>query len=98
MQQMEREKPGNLFLRHALPSVLIRCRPYFHEELVFSLTGTGVNPRALGRGWVCLSVFGSEDARGEAQRRLGIPVIRIPFSEDPFHVDRRAMEWFEGVL
>ena len=54
--------------------------------------------RALGRGWVCLSVFGSEDARGEAQRRLGIPVIRIPFSEDPFHVDRRAMEWFEGVL
>ena len=32
----------------------------------------------LGRDWICLAAFGSEEARREAQRRLGISVIRIP--------------------
>lgn len=54
--------------------------------------------RILGRKWVCLSAFGSEDARKEAQKRWGIPVLRIPFSDDPFHVNRKDMEWFEGIL
>lgn len=52
----------------------------------------------LGRGWTCLAAFGSEGARMEAQRKLGISVIRIPFSADAFKVDRKAMEWFEKVL
>ncbi|HJB06599.1 MAG TPA: hypothetical protein H9716_01900 [Candidatus Enterocloster faecavium] len=52
----------------------------------------------LGRDWICLAAFGSEEARREAQRRLGISVIRIPFQADPFDIDRRAMEWFEKIL
>lgn len=52
----------------------------------------------LGRGWICLAAFGSEGARREAERKLKIPVIRMPFSADAFRVDRNAMAWFEQIL
>lgn len=52
----------------------------------------------LGRGWICLSVFGSEGARREAERKLKIPIIRMPFSADAFRIDRNAAAWFGQIL
>lgn len=50
------------------------------------------------KSWKCLAAFGSEEARREAERRLGLPVLRIPFSADAFQIDRSAMDWFGQFL
>lgn len=43
------------------------------------------------------AVFGSEDLRKEAERRLGKAIIRIPFSPDPFVVTGELITLFEKL-
>lgn len=48
----------------------------------------------LGKGWSCMSAFGSKTIRREIEKQFRIPIEKIPFSEDVFQVDKTAMAWF----
>lgn len=52
----------------------------------------------LGQGWTGAVFAGSEDTRRAIERQFGVRLVRIPLSVDAFSVDRRAMDWFEGML
>lgn len=52
----------------------------------------------LDNRWIYTAAFGSEHTRLEIERRFHISLLRIPFSEDAFSVDRQAMAWFEDIL
>lgn len=49
------------------------------------------------QGWIFLAAFGSEETRREVEKKLGVPVFRIPFSADAFQVTSQVMEFFQDL-
>lgn len=48
-----------------------------------------------GRKWIYAAAFGSRETRKEVRRKLGIPVLEIPFSADAFSVTPGTLEFFQ---
>lgn len=49
------------------------------------------------QSWTYVAAFGSEETRREIKRKLGISVLRIPFSEDVFQITGRTVVFFEEL-
>lgn len=47
------------------------------------------------KSWNYVISFGSEDTRRQIKKKLGLPVERIPLSEDPFALNRQLIAYFE---
>lgn len=56
------------------------------------------NGKRKERSWQALAVFGSEEARKNMERKLRIPVRRIPFSADAFVITGELIRFFEELL
>lgn len=50
------------------------------------------------RSWDSLVSFGSEEARKSLEKRLKVPVRRIPFSIDPFSVTAETISFYEQLF
>lgn len=50
------------------------------------------------RSWETLAVFGSEEARKNMEKRLGVPVRRIPVSVDAFIVTGEAISFYQSYF
>ncbi len=50
------------------------------------------------RSWESLVSFGSEEARKSLEKRLKVPVRRIPFSLDPFSVTSETISFYEQLF
>ncbi|MGC6176580.1 hypothetical protein [Lacrimispora sp. 38-1] len=50
------------------------------------------------RSWESLVSFGSEEARKSLEKRLKVPVRRIPFSTDPFSVTAEIISFYEQLF
>lgn len=50
------------------------------------------------KSWDSLVSFGSEEARTSLEKRLKVPVRRIPFSIDPFSVTAETISFYEQLF
>nr|WP_314462759.1 hypothetical protein [uncultured Clostridium sp.] len=50
------------------------------------------------RSWESLVSFGNEEARKSLEKRLKVPVRRIPFSVDPFSVTAETISFYEQLF
>lgn len=50
------------------------------------------------KSWDSLVSFGSEEARASLEKRLKIPIRRIPFSIDPFSVTSKTISFYEKLF
>lgn len=50
------------------------------------------------KSWESLVSFGSEDARKSLEKRLKVPVRRIPLSIDPFSVTAETISFYEQLF
>ena len=50
------------------------------------------------KSWDSLVSFGSEEARKSLEKRLKVPVRRIPFSIDPFSVTAETISFYEQLF
>lgn len=50
------------------------------------------------KSWDSLVSFGSEEARKSMEKRLKVPVRRIPFSTDPFSVTAETISFYEQLF
>lgn len=56
------------------------------------------NREKAERSWDSLVSFGSEEARKSLEKRLKVPVRRIPFSIDPFSVTAGTISFYEQLF
>ena len=52
----------------------------------------------MKESWKYLFTFGSEETRRELERKIKMPLIRIPFSVDAFTIHYKLMLWFQQLL
>lgn len=54
--------------------------------------------RKAGFSWETLAVFGSEEARKNMEKGLGLRIRRVPVSVDAFVVTEEVMEFFQQLI
>jgi hypothetical protein len=90
-------------MREAVREEWLRCgnqvmTASLSEWKLEAFLGFLAGEKKLGKGWIYAAAFGSEDTRREIEKQFRITLNRIPFSVDAFCVDRRLMDWFQGIL